>query len=156
ATIVYTSGTTGAPKGCAISHGNFFAEVDNAVELLHPVFKSKKAKDTDRPSTLLFLPMSHVFGRMVAIAAIRARVLLGHSPSMKPEALLPALASFHPTFLPATPYRLEKIYTSARARAGAGGRANVSDNAADPAARPGEALDARRSGRGSGPRAALR
>ncbi|NUR00040.1 MAG: AMP-binding protein, partial [Streptomyces sp.] len=73
ATVVYTSGTTGRPKGCVLTHGNFLAEVDNATELLYPIFKSK----SEDPATLLFLPMSHVFGRMVAIACIRARVRLG-------------------------------------------------------------------------------
>ncbi len=80
ATLIYTSGTTGRPKGCALSHGNFFAEVDNAIELLHPVFKAKG----EEPSVLLFLPMSHVFGRMVAIACVRARVRLGHAPQPGP------------------------------------------------------------------------
>ncbi|CAM5353541.1 Acyl-CoA synthetase OS=Streptomyces fumanus OX=67302 GN=GCM10018772_60500 PE=4 SV=1 [Streptomyces fumanus] len=82
ATLVYTSGTTGRPKGCALTHGNFFAEVDNAIELLYPVFKANTDED---PSILLFLPMSHVFGRMVAVACVRARVRLGHAPSLRPR-----------------------------------------------------------------------
>ena len=77
ATLIYTSGTTGRPKGCVLTHGNFFAEVDNAIELLHPVFKSVSKEPA---STLLFLPLSHVFGRMVAIGCLRARVRLGHAP----------------------------------------------------------------------------
>ena len=85
ATVIYTSGTTGRPKGCAISHGNFLAEVDNAIEILHPVFRSRSDEEL---ATLLFLPMSHVFGRMVAIACVRARVRLGHAPSLKADELL--------------------------------------------------------------------
>ena len=96
ATVVYTSGTTGRPKGCAITHGNFFAEVDNAVELLYPVFR---ARTSEEAAVLHFLPMSHIFGRMVAVACIRARVRLGHAPSLKSDELLPDLASFRPTCL---------------------------------------------------------
>ncbi|MEU2064131.1 long-chain fatty acid--CoA ligase [Streptomyces sp. NPDC013455] len=152
ATLIYTSGTTGRPKGCALSHGNFFAEVDNAIELLHPVFKARG----EEPSVLLFLPMSHVFGRMVAIACVRARVRLGHAPSLAPDDLLPDLAAFRPTCLLTIPYMLEKIYNSARARAEAGGRVAVFDRAAAVARRYGEALEARQTGTGSGPGRALK
>ncbi|MEU8464758.1 AMP-dependent synthetase/ligase [Streptomyces sp. NPDC029003] len=126
ATLVYTSGTTGQPKGCVLTHGNFYAEVDNAVELLHPVFKSA----TDDPaSTLLFLPLSHVFGRMVAIGCMRARVKLGHAPSIATEDLLADLAGFRPTFLLAIPYVLEKVHNTARATAESMGRAASFDRA---------------------------
>ncbi|MCW7946088.1 long-chain fatty acid--CoA ligase [Streptomyces hygroscopicus] len=153
ATLVYTSGTTGRPKGCALTHGNFLAEVDNAVELLHPVFRSKTS---DEPSTLLFLPLSHVFGRMVAVACIRARVRLGHAPSMKADDLLADLASFRPTFLLAIPYMLEKVYNNARATAERGGRGVLFDRAAGVARRYGEALEARQHGTGPGPSRALK
>ncbi|MBL1105483.1 long-chain fatty acid--CoA ligase [Streptomyces sp. 5-8] len=152
ATLIYTSGTTGRPKGCALSHGNFFAEVDNAIELLHPVFKAQG----EEPSVLLFLPMSHVFGRMVAIACVRARVRLGHAPSLAPDDLLPDLAEFRPTALLTIPYMLEKIYNSARAKAEAGGRVAAFDRAAAVARRYGEALQARQTGTGSGPSRALK
>ncbi|GHD93989.1 AMP-dependent synthetase/ligase [Streptomyces naganishii] len=153
ATLIYTSGTTGRPKGCALTHGNFLAEVDNAIELLHPVFK---AKISDEPATLLFLPLSHVFGRMVAVACVRAGVRLGHAPSLKAEDLLADLASFRPTFLLAIPYMLEKIYNNARAAAERGGRASSFDRAANVARRYGEAVEARRHGTGPGPGAALK
>ncbi|MEV4947614.1 AMP-dependent synthetase/ligase [Streptomyces sp. NPDC053755] len=128
ATLVYTSGTTGRPKGCALTHANFFAEVDNAVELLHPVFRS--AAGDEPASTLLFLPLSHVFGRMVAVGCVRARVRLGHAPSVEGDDLLRDLAGFRPTFLPAVPYVLEKVYDSARATAERAGRASSFDRAA--------------------------
>jgi long-chain acyl-CoA synthetase len=146
ATLVYTSGTTGRPKGCALTHGNFFAEVDNAIELLYPVFKAKG----EEPSILLFLPMSHVFGRMVAVACVRARVRLGHAPSLKPADLLPDLAAFRPTCLLTIPYMLEKVYNSARAKAETGGRSSTFDRAAATAVRYGEALEARQTGTGGG------
>ncbi|MGV9250473.1 AMP-dependent synthetase/ligase [Streptomyces sp. NPDC003697] len=153
ATLIYTSGTTGRPKGCALTHGNFLAEVDNAVELLHPVFRSR-AKD--EAATLLFLPLSHVFGRMVAVACVRAGVRLGHAPSLRPEDLLADLASFRPTFLLAIPYMLEKIYNNARAAAERNGRAAAFDRAAGVARRYGEALEARQLGTGPGPGATLK
>ncbi|MGV4983115.1 AMP-dependent synthetase/ligase [Streptomyces sp. NRAIS4] len=152
ATLIYTSGTTGRPKGCALSHGNFFAEVDNAIELLYPVFKSQD----EEPSVLLFLPMSHVFGRMVAIACVRARVRLGHAPSLAAEDLLPDLAAFRPTCLLTIPYMLEKVYNSARAKAESGGRVATFDRAAAVARRYGEALEARQTGTGSGPSRSLK
>ncbi|MFD5267353.1 AMP-dependent synthetase/ligase [Streptomyces sp. NPDC058335] len=152
ATLIYTSGTTGRPKGCALTHGNFFAEIDNAIELLYPVFKSS----TDDLSVLLFLPMSHVFGRMVAIACIRARVRLGHAPSLKADQLLPDLAAFRPTCLLAIPYMLEKIFNTARAKAETGGRVSTFDRAVNTAIRYGEAVEAHNAGTGSGPGATLR
>lgn len=145
ATLIYTSGTTGQPKGCVLTHGNFFAEVDNAVELLHPVFTSVSK---DPPSTLLFLPLSHVFGRMVAIGCMRARVKLGHAPSIRSEDLLADLAGFRPTFLLAIPYVLEKVYNTARATAEKMGRASSFDRAARIAQRWGEVAEGKRPGLG--------
>ncbi|WP_446047081.1 AMP-dependent synthetase/ligase [Streptomyces olivaceus] len=153
ATLIYTSGTTGRPKGCVLSHGNFFAEVDNAIELLYPVFKAETGEE---PSILLFLPMSHVFGRMVAVACVRARVRLGHAPSLKPDDLLPDLAAFRPTCLLTIPYMLEKVFNTARAKAESGGRATSFDRAASVAVRYGEAKEARQTGTGSGPGRGLR
>ncbi|MGW9453037.1 AMP-dependent synthetase/ligase [Streptomyces sp. NPDC055632] len=135
ATLVYTSGTTGRPKGCALTHANFFAEVDNAVRLLHPVFVS----ETKEPAaTLLFLPLSHVFGRMVSVGCVRARVRVGHAPSVEGDGLLADLAAFRPTFLLAIPYVLEKVFNAARATAERGGRAASFDRAARVARRYGQ------------------
>ncbi|WP_260606794.1 long-chain fatty acid--CoA ligase [Streptomyces sp. WAC08241] len=135
ATLVYTSGTTGRPKGCALTHANFFAEVDNAVRLLHPVFLSESKEPA---ATLLFLPLSHVFGRMVSVGCVRARVRVGHAPSVEGEELLTDLAAFRPTFLLAVPYVLEKVFNAARATAERGGRAASFDRAARVARRYGQ------------------
>ncbi|MEU0135620.1 AMP-binding protein [Streptomyces sp. NPDC006296] len=153
ATLIYTSGTTGRPKGCALTHRNFFAEVDNAIELLHPVFTSVS---TYPASTLLFLPLSHVFGRMVAIGCLRARVRLGHAPSIRTEDLLADLAGFRPSFLLAIPYVLEKVYNTGRATAEKMGRASSFDRAARIARRHGEAVEAAQHGTGPGPGLGLR
>ncbi|MGW6899722.1 AMP-dependent synthetase/ligase [Streptomyces sp. NPDC054919] len=153
ATLIYTSGTTGRPKGCVLTHGNFFAEVDNAIELLHPVFKSVSKEPA---STLLFLPLSHVFGRMVAIGCLRARVRLGHAPSIRTEDLLADLAGFRPTFLLAIPYVLEKVYNTGRATAEKMGRASSFDRAARIAQRYGQAVEAAEHGTGPGPGWGLR
>ncbi|GAA2624147.1 AMP-dependent synthetase/ligase [Streptomyces axinellae] len=153
ATLIYTSGTTGAPKGCVLTHGNFFAEVDNAIELLHPVFRSVSK---DPAATLLFLPLSHVFGRMVAIGCLRARVRLGHAPSIRTEDLLADLAGFQPTFLLGIPYVLEKVYNTGRATAEKMGRAASFDRGARIAQRYGEAVEAQEHGFGPGPGMGLR
>ncbi|MER7686052.1 AMP-dependent synthetase/ligase [Streptomyces sp. NPDC097610] len=153
ATLIYTSGTTGRPKGCALTHGNFFAEIDNAIELLYPIFK---AKTSDAASMLLFLPLSHVFGRMVAVACLRARVRLGHAPSLDTEDLLADLASFRPTFLLAIPYVLEKVFNTGRATAEKMGRGSSFDRAARIACTYGEAVEAKQHGTGPGPSRSLR
>ncbi|MGH3324908.1 MAG: AMP-dependent synthetase/ligase, partial [Streptomyces sp.] len=153
ATLIYTSGTTGRPKGCVLTHGNFFAEVDNDIELLHPVFKSVSK---DPAATLLFLPLSHVFGRMVAVACMRARVRLGHAPSIQTDDLLADLAGFRPTFLLGVPYVLEKVYNTGRATAEKMGRASSFDRASRIARRYGKAVEEREHGGGSGPGAGLR
>lgn len=153
ATLIYTSGTTGRPKGCVLTHGNFFAGVDNAVELLEPVFRTV----SDKPaSTLLFLPLAHVFGRMVSIFCLRGRVRVGHASSIKTDELLADMVAFKPTFLLAIPYVLEKVYNTARATAEGMGRANSFDRAAKVATRWGDAWSQNLKGDGKGPGIGLR
>ncbi|TDQ04468.1 AMP-dependent synthetase/ligase [Labedaea rhizosphaerae] len=125
ATIIYTSGTTGRPKGCVLTHANFFAEAGNAVELLHPLFKGAGNEDA---RTLLFLPLAHVFGRMVEVGCVRARATMGHAPDVKN--LLDDLAAFQPTFILSVPYVLEKVYNGARQKAHSSGKGRIFDAAA--------------------------
>lgn len=109
ATIVYTSGTTGMPKGCLLTHRNIFAAAANVVELLDTVFRRTPA---DPASTLLFLPLAHVYGRVVQFGCVLAGVRTG---LVATPAQLPAeLPIFRPTFLIGVPYVLEKIRKAAR------------------------------------------
>ncbi|WP_262386957.1 long-chain fatty acid--CoA ligase [Streptomyces sp. TRM49041] len=153
ATVIYTSGTTGRPKGCVLTHANFMFEADTLTERWEPVFRPKPG---DEASTLLFLPLAHVFGRMVEIAAVRGRVKLGHQPTLTASALLPDLAAFRPTFVLAVPYVFEKIFHAARRRAETEGKAAVFDRAVEVAVRYAEALEQREFGAGPGPSAGLR
>ncbi|TKA08643.1 AMP-dependent synthetase/ligase [Actinacidiphila oryziradicis] len=133
ATIVYTSGTTGRPKGCVLSHRSFFAECGNVVERLRPLFR------TGDSSVLLFLPLAHVFGRLVEVAAVMAPIKLGHVSDVKH--LTDELGSFRPTLILGVPRVFEKVYNSARAQAQAGGKGKIFDKAADTAIEYSRALD---------------
>ncbi|MGC4945471.1 AMP-dependent synthetase/ligase [Streptomyces sp. DT224] len=153
ATVIYTSGTTGRPKGCVLTHANFMFEADTMASRWEPVFHSRPG---DEAVTLLFLPLAHVFGRMVEVTAIRGRVKLGHQPELSAKALMPDLVSFRPTFILAVPYIFEKVFNAARRKAEAEGRAGPFDKAVDIAVKYAEAMEARAFGTGPGPSAGLR
>ncbi|EST38249.1 long-chain acyl-CoA synthetase [Streptomycetaceae bacterium MP113-05] len=153
ATVIYTSGTTGRPKGCVLTHANFMAETDNVLLRYQPVFRSRPGVEA---ATLLFLPLAHVFGRMVEVAAIRGRVRLGHQPNLNAAALLPDLQAFRPTFILAVPYIFERVFGAARRKAELEGRAGPFDRAVDVAVRYAEASEQRAFGRGPGPGTGLR
>ncbi|MFE2374113.1 AMP-dependent synthetase/ligase [Streptomyces sp. NPDC059398] len=153
ATVIYTSGTTGRPKGCVITHANLMYEADTMVARWEPVFRSKRGETS---STLLFLPLAHVFGRMVEVAAVRGRVKLAHQPELAARALLPDLAAFRPTFILAVPYIFEKVFNAARRKAETEGKAAPFDKAVEVAVRYAEALEHKAFGLGPGPSAGLR
>ncbi len=153
ATVIYTSGTTGRPKGCVLSHGNFMREADIVMDRWEPVFRSGK---DDRPATLLFLPLAHVFGRMVEVAGIRGRVRFGHQPRLDAAALMPDLAAFRPTFVLAVPYVFEKVLGAARRTAEREGRSGPFERAVEVAVRYADAVEAKAWGTGPGPSASLR
>lgn len=134
ATIVYTSGTTGRPKGCQLTHGNFLAECGNVVERLAPLFK------TGESSVLLFLPLAHVLGRIVEIAPAMAPIKLGHVSDIKD--VTAELAAFKPTLILGVPRVFEKVYNTARAKAQADGKGKIFDKAAETAIAYSRALDA--------------
>ncbi|MEU7064788.1 long-chain fatty acid--CoA ligase [Streptomyces sp. NPDC053429] len=153
ATVIYTSGTTGRPKGCVLTHANFMFEADTMVARWESVFQAGAG---EQPSTLLFLPLAHVFGRMVEVAAVRARVKLGHQPVLAAAELLPDLAAFRPTFVLGVPYVFEKVFAAARRKAEAEGRTGPFDRAVETAVRYAEAREQKAFGTGPGPSAGLR
>ncbi|GGQ14222.1 AMP-dependent synthetase/ligase [Streptomyces mutabilis] len=153
ATVIYTSGTTGRPKGCVLTHGNFMYEADTVIERWEPVFHSKKG---DEVATLLFLPLAHVFGRMVEVAAIRGKVRFGHQAQLNAAALLPDLAAFKPTFILAVPYIFEKVFNAARRKAEKEGKGGPFEKAVGVAVRYAEAVETKAWGIGPGPSAGLR
>ncbi|GAB2595165.1 AMP-dependent synthetase/ligase [Streptomyces capparidis] len=132
ASIVYTSGTTGRPKGCVLTHRNLLAETGNTVERLRTLFH-------EDASVLLFLPLAHVLGRMVEICAMLAPIRLGHVSDVKQ--LQGELASFRPTLVVAVPRVFEKVYNGARAKAEADGKGRIFDLAANCAMEYSRALD---------------
>ena len=134
ATLIYTSGTTGKPKGVQLTHENFIAECGNVVAGASDLFLKPGG------STLLFLPVAHVFGRMVQIGAIRAGLHMAHC-SDPVGRLMPDLASFKPTFVLAVPRIFEKVYNGAEAKADAGGKGEIFRKAAAVAIAYSQALD---------------
>ena len=124
ATLIYTSGTTGKPKGVQITHSNFLSECGNVVQGANDLFLKPGG------STLLFLPVAHVFGRMVQIGSVAAGLHMAHCSD--PVGRLPIdLASFKPTFVLAVPRIFEKVYNGAEARAEAAGKGKIFRKAAD-------------------------
>jgi long-chain acyl-CoA synthetase len=124
ATLIYTSGTTGKPKGVQITHANFLSECGNVVQGANDLFLKPGG------STLLFLPVAHVFGRMVQIGSVAAGLHMAHCSD--PVGRLPFdLASFKPTFVLAVPRIFEKVYNGAEAKAEAAGKGKIFRKAAE-------------------------
>jgi long-chain acyl-CoA synthetase len=136
ATLIYTSGTTGKPKGCMLTHGNFMFELGVAVEELSDLF------EPDDASTLLFLPLAHVFARIIQVGCVKSRAKMGHSADIKN--LVTDLGEFRPTFILAVPRVFEKVFNSASQRATADGRGKIFDRAADVAIAWSRASDGKR------------
>ncbi|WP_336216906.1 AMP-dependent synthetase/ligase [Nonomuraea sp. LPB2021202275-12-8] len=124
ATLVYTSGTTGRPKGCLITHDNLLFTARNVLSgPLEPLFRAKD------PAALLFLPLAHIFARMIQVVFIEAGAVIAHTPNMKNVA--PDLQGFRPTFLLGVPRVFEKVYNGAEQKAIAGGKGKIFASAVD-------------------------
>jgi long-chain acyl-CoA synthetase len=134
ATLIYTSGTTGRPKGCELTHGNVLSEVFEIVSTMSEFF------DTTG-STLLFLPIAHVFGRAIEIGAIASGATLGHSADIKN--LVADFGVFKPTFVLSVPRVFEKVYNTAKQTAHGSGKGAIFDRAEAVAIKYSEALDER-------------
>ena len=122
ATVIYTSGTTGRPKGCQLTHDNFMALTENTVEQLQTVVSAEGA------STLLFLPLAHVFARYVQVLCVQAGARMGHTADIKN--LLADFATFSPTFILSVPRVFEKIYNSSEQKATDAGKGKIFATAA--------------------------
>lgn len=120
ATIVYTSGTTGRPKGVELTHRNLLAEIRADIEAFPELMEQGN-------SLLCFLPLAHILARAIAITALTARVTLGHTPDVKN--LVPDLGTFRPTFVVAVPRVFEKVYNTAKQKAHADGKGKIFDAA---------------------------
>lgn len=123
ATIIYTSGTTGRPKGCELTHDNFLGLAENAAAKLGDVLHRSDA------STLLFLPLAHVFARFIEVLAVSAEARMGHSADI--ANILDDFQAFRPTFILAVPRVFEKIFNKANEQATAGGKGKIFARAAD-------------------------
>jgi long-chain acyl-CoA synthetase len=122
ATIIYTSGTTGRPKGCQLTHDNFMALAENATERMEMVLRAEGA------STLLFLPLAHVFARFIQVVCVNSGVRMGFTSDIKN--LVADFGTFSPTFILSVPRVFEKIYNSSEQKAVSEGKGRIFRTAA--------------------------
>ena len=132
ATIIYTSGTTGRPKGCELTHGNLLGTGRSASKVIPELFNADGA-------TLLFLPLAHVFARLIQVACVETGARMGHTADIKN--LLADFATFQPTFILSVPRVFEKIYNTAKQKAHADGQGKIFDRAEKVAIAYSEALE---------------
>ena len=134
ATIVYTSGTTGNPKGCELTHKSFVDHAKNAAAEIPEIAN-------DKQSSLIFLPLAHILARYVSVLCLHSGIRVGHlSDSLKVAQVLPA---FKPTFILAVPRVFEKIYNGAELRAETGGKGKIFRSAAEVAIDYSKAMDSK-------------
>ncbi|GHH14727.1 AMP-dependent synthetase/ligase [Streptomyces lanatus] len=147
AVVAYTSGTTGRPLGCALSHRNLASPCDTMLA----GWGHKVVPPGGQASVLAFLPFSHVYGLLVQTLCIRGGILMGHEAELQAEALASAVQTFKPTYFCAVPSIFEKIYKNALRTAQQAGRGALFERAADTARDFAAALERHRLGGGPGP-----
>jgi long-chain acyl-CoA synthetase len=143
ASLVYTSGTTGHPRGCEITHGNFALVATNIVAFLPELLRPENAR------TLMVLPLAHVLARTIQVACLSAGATLGHTGNA--VQLLEDLGTFKPTFLIVVPRIFEKVRAGAARKAALAGRAGIFSAASAAAVQYSREQDSAARGEGSGP-----
>jgi len=105
-TIIYTSGTTGPPKGCMLSHRNYYA-MASVVDQMDSYYR-------DDDLMLLYLPLAHNFGRLMLLTG--AYVGFPIAFLADPLRVGEVLPQVRPTVLPSVPRVYEKVHTAAKGR----------------------------------------
>jgi long-chain acyl-CoA synthetase len=152
AVIAYTSGTSGRPTGCALSHRGLASPCDT----LLAGWGHTAAPPGQQPRVLAFLPLSHVYGLMIQEMCLRGGVLMGHEPDLSEASLSAAMRSFRPTYFHGVPSLFEKLYKTFLRTAQQAGHGALFERAADTARAFAAASERHRLGRGAGPGPNLR
>jgi long-chain acyl-CoA synthetase len=152
AAVVYTSGTTGRPLGCAVSHRG----LASACDVLFEGWGHTVVPPGGQGSVLAFLPFSHVYGLLVQSLCIRGGLLMGHEPDLSAQSLSASLRSFRPTYFCGVPSLFEKIYKNFLQMAQKAGRGALFERAAETARDFASAVERHRLGQGPGPGLDLR
>jgi long-chain acyl-CoA synthetase len=105
-TIIYTSGTTGRPKGCMMSHRNYFAMASVVDEMENHT----RSDDV----MLLYIPLAHNFGRLMLLEGAKVGFTIAFLPD--PLRVAEAVVEVRPTVFPSVPRVYEKVYAAVQSR----------------------------------------
>jgi long-chain acyl-CoA synthetase len=106
ASIVYTSGTTGAPKGAMLTNGNLLFTIESVSSTAFP--------EKEQYTTLFFLPLAHVFARLICYACMINSHAIAFAENLNTVA--DNLKEIRPDFIPAVPRIYEKVYDKITAK----------------------------------------